>query len=482
MRNHEGSRFYLTVFFALMITSMVSVSALAANISRGPSIQPDSQKDPIMESGILITAELQDAVAGPVAQSYPPIYTHQLKFQVKQVFRGDLESEQVLTGNHQARQLQKPVFVERKLYLVAISKVRDEFNVDFIQEPTEALLNKASLAGKLPTGWMGSGDQVVSPWAQMGPKFWPENAKIQVKEDSIKCSKTGRPALFAGKDIEFTVKPVPPVEEIKWTNPDGDGLYEVTVTNKSSEKQVVPALLSDGKKILRNESIAILCQNKAQPAPFCSKSIPETVECLTLEPDQSVSGQINAFGLKNIDWPRGGYRIEFQFCLGEKSVKQSFYYKSDHHDKIRQQVLNPVVSNSMENAIVQADYTLRIKFLSDLPVLLDKNAKVEVVVYGSSKLVADAPATIIKTQTVPLKSLEDPVVISFSKEQLKTVTPRANRENEFRYYFRFKLDANGDDQTGVGDYSWDFQKTNMLFFDENQTGLQDIQIYLKEVK
>ena len=31
-----------------------------------------------------------------------------------------------------------------------------------------------------------------------------------------------------------------------------------------------------------------------------------------------------------------GYRIEFQFCLGEKSQVKSLYYMSKHHDKLRQ--------------------------------------------------------------------------------------------------------------------------------------------------
>ena len=44
---------------------------------------------------------------------------------------------------------------------------------------------------------------------------------------------------------------------------------------------------------------------------------------------------VNAFRLKNVKWPRGGYRIEFQFCLGELNSTQSFYYLSRHHDKIR---------------------------------------------------------------------------------------------------------------------------------------------------
>ena len=168
----------------------------------------------------------------------------------------------------------------------------------------------------------------------MGKKFWPENA-VGFTSNQLACSKTGRPVLLAVQGVTFSVEPVPPVKEIKWTNPDGDGLYKLTVTNTSSQPRDVAALLTDGKKILWNESIVILCQKKAQPPALCAKRIPKTVKPVTLEPGQSVSGEVNAFGIKGIEWPRGGYRVEFLFCLGEKSVKQSFYYMSKHHDKIR---------------------------------------------------------------------------------------------------------------------------------------------------
>ena len=72
---------------------------------------------------------------------------------------------------------------------------------------------------------------------------------------------------MVGKGIKFTVHPVPPEKSIKWTNPDGDGLYELTVKNTTEVTLNVPALLSVGDRILWNESIVILCQNKAQPVP-----------------------------------------------------------------------------------------------------------------------------------------------------------------------------------------------------------------------
>ena len=55
----------------------------------------------------------------------------------------------------------------------------------------------------------------------------------------------------------MSAEPVPPVKEIKWTNPDGDGEYKITVTNTTDQPIEVPALLSDGDKILWKESLVI---------------------------------------------------------------------------------------------------------------------------------------------------------------------------------------------------------------------------------
>ena len=57
--------------------------------------------------------------------------------------------------------------------------------------------------------------------------------------------------------------------------------------------------------------------------------------CVAFSVDESVSTVVNALQLSGPEWPRGGYRIEFQFCLGEKSQTKSFYYMSSHHDKVR---------------------------------------------------------------------------------------------------------------------------------------------------
>ena len=56
---------------------------------------------------------------------------------------------------------------------------------------------------------------------------------------------------------------------------------------------------------------------------------------MELKAGESISGTVNALRLEGPEWPRGGYRIEFLLCLGEKASNQSFYYYSKHHDAVR---------------------------------------------------------------------------------------------------------------------------------------------------
>ena len=285
----------------------------------------------------VFTARLLNVAAGPVAPSEPPVYKHQLEFQVNKSLRGSLKKGERVVGWHSARQKAEPVFPTGKDCLVAVSKTRGQWRVEAVQVETAAELAQAELAARVPVGWTVSGGELVSPWAGLGKKAWPAGQAGQAR---FVCGQTGRPALQAGAGVEFTVEPVPPKVKLKYGNPDGDGEYQITVKNVTDKPVTVPALLSDGKRPLWNESLVIVCQKKVYTAPG-AQGVAGKVRATTLKPGESVSGVVNVLGLKGPEWPRGGYRIEFTFGLGEKSVTKSFYYLSRHHDPIREKLARP---------------------------------------------------------------------------------------------------------------------------------------------
>ena len=287
------------------------------------------------EAEYVFTAKLENVIEGPTAQSFPPIYNHTLNLTVDKVLRGELKPKEKLAAHNAAHQTNAPIFPVGKICLVAANKAQGTLSILRIEEADDAKIADVEKLCALPIGWKLSGGKVVSPWAALGKK-WPEGVLADVK---VKCDTTGRPALLLGSGVKLEVeavipKPDPANAHPEWTNPDGDGEYKVTLTNTTDKPVTVPALLSDGKKILWDDSLVILCQGKAYTVPG-SKGITEKVEAATLKPNESVSTVINALRLKGPEWPQGGYRIEFQICLGEKSQSKSFYYLSKHHDPIR---------------------------------------------------------------------------------------------------------------------------------------------------
>lgn len=283
------------------------------------------------QAQIVFVGKLDRVDAGPVGRSFPPMYTHKLHFSVDEVLRGSLAIDKPVTLSHVARQHAVPTFPEGKTCLVAASAARGSLRAERVVEAKAPLVAKVRQVPSIPLGWSFADGKLISPWAQLGSAAWPADAPTT---GVMTCSKTGRPALLVGANVQLDVELVPPKKAIKWTNPDGDGEYKITVTNTAGKPVEVPALLFDGKQILWNESIVILCQNRAYMVPG-AKGIATVPKPATLQPGQSVSTVVNALALKGPEWPRGGYRIEFQFCLGEKSATKSFYYMSRHHDALR---------------------------------------------------------------------------------------------------------------------------------------------------
>lgn len=277
--------------------------------------------------------ELVKAETGAATMSMPPTYLNEVTLKVDKVLRGTLVGAEVTVRHAYTGEENYDYEVGGK-YLVALSTSRGNTVVTRLEKAEPAAVKAAELACLLPMGWKMEGGKPVSPFAVLGKAAWAGQWPEDAAKPSLFCSVTGRPALSAGVGAAWSAEVVPPAKLIEWTNPDGDGLYKLTVTNPTDRPVVVPALLTQDGKILWQESVVILCQGKSYLPPG-AKGVTGKVEPLTLQPGQSVSTEINALALQGPDWPRGGYRIEFTFCLGDQAQTMSFYYMSRHHDPIR---------------------------------------------------------------------------------------------------------------------------------------------------
>ncbi|MCS7304884.1 MAG: hypothetical protein NZ602_07235, partial [Thermoguttaceae bacterium] len=135
-----------------------------------------------------------------------------------------------------------------------------------------------------------------------------------------------------------------PAKEIRWTNPDGDGEFRITVSNPTKEPVTVPALLAAGDRILWGNSLLVIHYGPSyvdKPTVYtCAEYEPNPgpVKPVTLQPGEKVSGVINVLKLPLPDALGGGVALEFMFCLGERGVRKSFYYSFHYHDPIRQRL------------------------------------------------------------------------------------------------------------------------------------------------
>lgn len=307
------------------------------------------------QAEIVFVGELTDAQTGAATMSLPPIFLNRLTFKVEKTLRGTLDGN-TLSCPHSYRGDTNFPYQTGKKYIVALSGAQQTLAVRDLKLADDAAVKDVELACSLPLGWKIANGKAASPWAAMGKAAWSAEMPADVAKPKLVCDTTGRPALMAGSAVEWKVEPVPPAKSIQWTNPDGDGGYELTLTNPTDKPLVVPALLTQDGKPLWRECVVILCQGKAYACPGAAGVVGK-VAPLTLKPAQSVSTIVNAFALHGPDWPQGGYRIEFTFCLGEKARTASFYYMARHHDALRAAAQKSAAENVRPPAKTEAPKT-----------------------------------------------------------------------------------------------------------------------------
>jgi hypothetical protein len=96
-------------------------------------------------------------------------------------------------------------------------------------------------------------------------------------------------------------------------------------------------LLSDRGKVLWEESLVILCEGKAYPAPG-AKGVKRAPVPTVLRPGEAVSTVVNVLELQGPEWPGLG-SLDFHFALGDRLVTRFFFYSDSHHGGLRRKLL-----------------------------------------------------------------------------------------------------------------------------------------------
>ena len=174
----------------------------------------------------------------------------------------------------------------------------------------------------MPMGWSVEDGEPVSPWTALDDWSWPGP---ETRVGDVRCSKTPRPALEAGPEVQLVVEQILPdqVTRIEFlpkelpeafragferVNPYGDGKFRVVVANIGERSVTVPALLTDGTDISWTDSLIVLCELGHPEGDWRPSLLPgagsvTSPQGVTLKPSESVDTAIDVMELADIAWP-----------------------------------------------------------------------------------------------------------------------------------------------------------------------------------
>lgn len=284
------------------------------------------------QAELIFVAEVKDSTLGAaVGLSQPPRYSVEVSFVNEELIRGSEVPKGVLTQIVYAENPPLPRVSSKQI--VAATQSPNGWIIEALLEATDDNLARAKRFASIPHGWTFEADEVISPWASLDDYQWPKDAQVK---GEVFCTKTGRPALFAAKNLVLEVEQVVPKNANKFQNPFGDGKFQVSLSNRGTADVEVPALLTDNGQILWEASMVAIQAGEAYPLGRTAPSA--EVKSVTLKGGETLTGYIDVLPLEGVQWPRGGSRVSFNFCLGELSASHFFYYFSGLHDKMREAI------------------------------------------------------------------------------------------------------------------------------------------------
>jgi hypothetical protein len=281
------------------------------------------------QAELVFTGKVARVLHGPVSYTDPPGFQDTLIFDRVAVLRGAHPGKAEFA--HSVVQPTPPEFPSETTWVVAAFRTERTWVIRRIRPADDRQLAAARLAVSLPIGWKADRNKVLSPWAGPHGKTW---LGVVPEGKGPVCAGTGRPALPAGDGIEITSEQVLPEKRHEFRNPHGDGKFKIVVTNRSDRPVTVPALLTDGTTICWEDSLVVLWAGRSFVLPGAGKRT--ATQSVRLKAGESVSTVVDVLPLQGVEWARGGWRLYFQFCLGEKATTNFFYYHSGHHDPLRE--------------------------------------------------------------------------------------------------------------------------------------------------
>jgi hypothetical protein len=308
--------------------AMVGASAAAPPAEKKEAIDATAFQA-FNQAELVFTGKVARVIRGAVTYTEPPGFHETLIFDKVEVLRGAQPGKAEFA--YSVVQPTQPEFPAETTWVVAAFQTDRTWVIRSIRPADDRQLAAARLAVSLPIGWNVDKNEVLSPWAALGKKAWPGDAP---QGKGPVCARTGRPSLMAGEGIEIRSEQVLPEKRHEFRNPFGDGQFKITVVNRNDRPVTVPALLTDGKTILWEDSLVVVWAGKSFVLPGAGKL--KAAQSVRLKPGESVSTVVDVLPLQGVQWARGGWRLYFQFCLGEKATTNFFYYHSGHHDPLRE--------------------------------------------------------------------------------------------------------------------------------------------------
>ncbi|MBL9021233.1 MAG: hypothetical protein JNL21_03490 [Myxococcales bacterium] len=132
----------------------------------------------------------------------------------------------------------------------------------------------------------------------------------------------------ADPSLGISIAQVPADRHVQWDNDYGDGLFDLTITNRGGSPVEVPGLREVDGRVLWDEAIVV--RDVAERTLHLGAASPRPAKAVVLAPGATLTKRVDVKPL-GIVLPVGGGRQHYSFAIGELRVTSFFYYTHGLH-------------------------------------------------------------------------------------------------------------------------------------------------------